>query len=415
MKTVSFCTLGCRVNQYETRALQELFVNNGYKAVPFGEICDVCIVNTCAVTEESQRKSAQMIRRALKCCNDVRVCGCFSQLCEKFDNIKRITGCFDKGSLQDFCVHNKTEKNYELLNIGFTNSDKLIGVSKTRAYLKIQDGCNGKCTYCIIPKLRGASRSRPAEDIIEEATRLVGLGYKEIILTGIETAAYNYMPIYKLIERVAAIEGLKRLRLGSLDPNVLNDSFIKTVVDTPKLMPHFHLSLQSGCSSVLKRMKRPYTAEKAKERILALRSAKPNVMLSADIICAFPQETEEEFKETAEYLKEIGFLHIHAFPYSKRPETEAAEMEGQIPEEEKRHRMSLFLDVCNEMKTNILKSKIGTDTKILVEKLTDGIAVGHSDDFCETAVKTNRPVSVGDIIECRVTDVQDGKLICRLI
>ncbi|MBE6677203.1 MAG: tRNA (N(6)-L-threonylcarbamoyladenosine(37)-C(2))-methylthiotransferase MtaB [Ruminococcaceae bacterium] len=412
MKTVSFCTLGCRVNQYETRALAELFVNNGYRAVPFGEKCDVCVVNTCAVTEESQRKSAQMIRRALKNCPDVRVCGCYSQLCGKFEGVKRITDCFDKGALQDFCTHAKTDRGYELLNIGHTHPDKLIGVSKTRAYLKIQDGCSGKCTYCIIPKLRGKSRSRPAEEIIAEAKRLVGLGYKEIILTGIETAAYNFMPLYELIKKVAEIDGLKRLRLGSLDPNVLTDAFIKTVSETPKLMPHFHLSIQSGSTDVLKRMKRPYTAETAKERISALKKARPNIMLSADIICAFPGETEEEYNETLKFIKDIGFLHIHAFPYSKRPDTEAAVMAGQIPEEEKRRRMAHFLSVCDNIKNSILFSKLGAKTSVLVEKLAEGCAVGHSDDFCEATVKTNRPVAPGDIIECRITDAKDGKLIC---
>ncbi len=415
MKTVSFCTLGCRVNQYETRALQELFINNGYSPVPFGEKCDVCIVNTCAVTEESERKSAQMIRRALRLCNDVRVCGCYTQLCGVFSGVKRITGCFNKGSLQDFYTHTNTDKGYELMCIGNTATDKLISVSKTRAFLKIQDGCNGRCTYCIIPKLRGASRSRPAEDIISEAKRLANVGYKEIILTGIETAAYNGMPLCNLIKEVAAIEGVERIRLGSLDPNVLSESFIKTISETPKFMPHLHLSLQSGSNSVLRRMKRPYTAEDALNKIKSLKAAVPDIMLSADIICSFPGETIEEFDETISFLKEISFLHIHAFPYSKRPGTEAAEMDSQIPEDEKRNRMALFLDICNAMTADILKQKIGSAVKVLIEKTVGNTAVGHSEDFCEATIKTNHPVAPGDIVKCLVTGARDGKLICEYI
>ncbi|MBQ4648037.1 MAG: tRNA (N(6)-L-threonylcarbamoyladenosine(37)-C(2))-methylthiotransferase MtaB [Clostridia bacterium] len=413
MKTVTFCTLGCRVNQYESRALAELFAVNGYTLVPFGEECDIAVVNTCAVTEESERKSAQMIRRALKLAKDVRVCGCYTERCKSFEGASRIKGCFDKGQLQDFIEIPKTQKNYELFNIGNVANEKLCGVSRTRAYVKIQDGCNGKCTYCIIPSLRGSIRSRPDEEIIAEIKRLISIGYKEIVLTGIETAAYNYMPLWELIKKVSKLEGLKRLRLGSLDPNILNESFIKTAAETDILMPHFHLSLQSGCTRILKLMKRPYTAEAAKEKIRALKAAIPHVMLSADIICSFPTETEEELEETINYLKEIGFLHVHAFSYSKRPNTPAAQMEGQIEESQKKKRMSRFIAECNGMKDDILKTKIGKTVKILIEKNTEGGATGHTEDFCEAIIKTNRPFAAGDIVSCVVTDVRGGKLICN--
>ena len=413
MKTVTFCTLGCRVNQYESRALAELFAANGYTLVPFGEECDVAVVNTCAVTEESERKSAQMIRRAMKLAEDVRVCGCYTERCKSFEGASRIKGCFDKGQLQDFIQIPKTEKNYELLNIGNVENDKLCGVSRTRAYVKIQDGCNGKCTYCIIPSLRGGIRSRPDEEIIAEIKRLISIGYKEIVLTGIETAAYNYMPLWELIKKVSKIEGLERLRLGSLDPNILNESFIKTAAETGILMPHFHLSLQSGCTRILKLMKRPYTAEDAKEKIKALKAAIPDVMLSADIICSFPTETEEELEETINYLKEIGFLHVHAFSYSKRPNTPAAQMDGQIEETQKKKRINRFITECNLMKDGILRAKLGKTVKVLTEKNTEGGATGHTEDFCEAIIKTNRPFAAGDVVSCVVTDVRDGKLICN--
>ncbi len=412
MKTISFCTLGCRVNQYETRALTEMFVNNGYTVLPFGEKCDVCIVNTCAVTEESERKSAQMIRRAQKLSSDVRVCGCYTQRCGEFPGVSRLKGCFDKGALQDFAAVDKTDRGFELLSIGNAPLSQLNGFSKARAFVKIQDGCNGKCTYCIIPKLRGGIRSRPYEDIVAEVQRLAALGYKEIVLTGIETAAYNYMPLWKLIESVAKIEGVERIRLGSLDPNILNDDFINTAKTTKKLMPHFHLSLQSGCTAVLKAMKRPYTAEKAKERIKLLQKEIPNIMLSADIICSFPGETEDNYNETLGYLKELGFLHVHAFSYSKRPGTEASEMPCQIPEQEKRRRITDFITECDAMKQNQLNKQLGQNALVLVEKLEGGEAAGHTENFCEAIVKTNRPVAVGDIIECHVSEARDGKLYC---
>lgn len=414
MKTFSVCTLGCRVNQYESRALTELFVANGYTAVPFGEKCNVCIVNTCAVTGESERKSAQMIRRAQKLCDDVRVCGCFAQNRGKFEGVKRLTGCFNKGSLQDFVTVPNTEKGYELLSIGNISAKAMPTVAAGRAYVKIEDGCNGRCTYCIIPTLRGKIRSRPPEDIMAEVKRLAADGCEEIILTGIETAAYNYMPLWELIKEVSTVEGIERIRLGSLDPLVLNPAFIKTAAETKKLMPHFHISLQSGCSRVLKLMGRPYTAEEAKEKIKALQMAIPGVMLSADIICSFPTETAEELEETITYLEDIGFLHIHAFSYSKRPGTPAAEMAGQVPEDEKRRRIKGFIERCKAMSADTLSSFIGKSVKVLVEKVVGDTAHGHTEHFCEATVKTNRPLREGDIVECTVYTVEDSTLICSI-
>lgn len=413
MKSISFCTLGCRVNQYESRALAESFAANGYTVVPFGEKCDVCIVNTCAVTAESERKSAQMIRRAIKTAKEVRVCGCYAERRGDIPDADQVVGCRNKGALQSFEVVETTEKGYELLNIGKVSSKMLPTISEARAFVKIQDGCNGKCTYCIIPKLRGRTRSRPPLEIIAEVKRLTADGCKEIVLTGIETAAYNYMPLWSLIKEVAAIDGIERLRLGSLDPLVLSDEFIKTAIETKKLMPHFHLSLQSGNTRILKLMGRPYTAEEAKAKISALKEALPRVMLSADIICSFPTETVEELKETVEYLKDIGFVHIHAFSYSKRPDTPAAAMDGQVPENEKKVRMAYFLEECREMSDSILNGKIGTRVKILVEKATAIAADGHTEDFCEATVESTGLYSQGEIVECVVSDVRDNKLICK--
>ena len=417
MKKVSVFTLGCRVNQYESRALAEFFVKKGYALVPFGEECDVCIVNTCAVTAESERKSAQLIRRASRFAKDVRVCGCYvaarGDALSDMPFVTKAAGCVGKTSLADE-VPRLTEKDFELMDIATVSGERLPTMSSARAYIKIQDGCNGRCTYCIIPALRGKVRSRPVEDIFDEAKRLVADGCKEIILTGIETAAYNYMPLPELIKQIAGIDGLSRLRLGSLDPNAINEKFIEVARTTPVLMPHFHISLQSGCDRILALMKRPYKAEEAKKRLLALKKSVPDVKLSADIICSFPTETEEELKETVSYLKSIGFLHIHAFSYSKRPNTPAAEMDGQIPEEIKKHRMRYFLDECQKMERDIHESKIGSNDRVLVEKATEGGFVGHTADFCEALIKTNTIYTEGDLVDVRIAEYADGKLICQV-
>lgn len=413
MKTVSICTLGCRVNQYESRAIAELFIKQGYTLVEFGEKCDVCIINTCAVTAESERKSAQMIRRAKRFAGEVRVCGCYAERNKELTGqfVTQSTGCTGKTALSGVSPV-FTDKGFELANIATVPFDGAKTFSSTRAYIKIQDGCNGRCTYCIIPSLRGRSRSRPTEEITAEAVRLAAAGYREIILTGIETAAYNYEPLYRLLERVAAVDGIERIRLGSLDPNVLNADFISTAATLPKLMPHFHISLQSGCDRILRLMGRPYTAETAKERIEALKAAVPRVRLSADIICSFPTETEQELEETLSYLKGIGFSHIHAFSYSKRPNTPAAVMQGQIPEDEKKRRMHKFLAECAEMEKAQRDSKIETFDTVLVEKTDGGYALGHTEDFFEAKIKSDRLINTGDLIKVKVIGTSGDKLLC---
>lgn len=416
MKTVSICTLGCRVNQYESRAIAELFIKQGYTVMDFGKECDVCIVNTCAVTAESERKSAQMIRRAAKLAKDVRVCGCFAErkgdIAEDFPFITKKVGCNGKTALADI-VPSFTDKGFEKAEIATVPSKDVKQFSSARAFVKIQDGCMGKCTYCIIPSLRGKVRSRPYEEIVAEVERLITNGCKEIVLTGIETAAYNYEPLPKLLQRVAKVEGIKRLRLGSLDPNALNESFIKTAAELPILMPHFHISLQSGCDRILKLMRRPYTADDAKRRILALKEAVPNVQLSADIICSFPTESYEELEKTLGFLKEIGFSHIHAFSYSKRPGTPAAEMEGQIPEDEKKRRMHHFLTECLKMENDIRSARIGSTDTVLVEKAENVVAFGHTEDFLEAKIKTSHPHLEGDLLEVIITGTDGEYLECE--
>lgn len=416
MKRVSFCTLGCRVNQYETRAIAELFVKQGFVLTPFGEECDVCFVNTCAVTAESERKSAQMIRRAARFAKEVRVCGCYvERRGADFADMPFVglrVGCVGKTAVAGV-EPEFAEDGFELQNIATVPLQGAF--PKARAYIKVQDGCCGSCSYCVIPSLRGKPRSRPLESVVAEAERLVKGGCREVVLTGVETAAYSRAPLSALIERVARVEGLCRLRLGSLDPKALNPRFIGTVSSLPAVMPHFHISLQSGCDRILSLMRRNYTASDAKRRLEALREALPDVKFSADVICSFPTETEAELCETLDYLKGIGFSHIHAFSYSKRPGTEAARMGGQIPEAEKKRRMRYFLSECEKMECVALESKAGSAEYVLAERAGEGFVSGHTADFAEAFVQTKSPHAEGDFVRCEVLGREDRRLVCTEI
>lgn len=413
-KKISFYTLGCRVNQYESEALAELALKKGYTVVPFGEKCEICVVNTCAVTAESSRKSAQIIRRASKTADAVYVAGCYSELepqkVKSITSVKKLVGCNGKSKLFDGLEASFTDKGFELLSIANVPSKTVGFSSNCRAYIKIQDGCNGRCSYCIIPSLRGPSRSRPVEEVYAEAKRLVLNGFKEITLTGIETAAYNGAPLSELISKIASLSGLERVRLGSLDPNCLNDRFIETLKNEKKMMPHLHLSLQSGCTRILNLMNRPYTAKEAEEKIKKLKNAVPKVMLSADIISSFPTETEQEFEETADFLNRIGFLHIHAFSYSPRPGTPAAVMDGQVDEQEKKRRNAELIALAARMKKELLSKKIGTECKVLIESKKGSYYLGHSEDYAEIAVSSQEPLSEGKIIKVTVSKT-DGALL----
>lgn len=407
-KTVGIYTLGCRVNQYESCAIAELLKARGVTVKKQGE-CDYYIVNTCAVTAESERKSRQLVRRFAKNAK-VLVIGCASQIDDsynKIDNVIYIGGNVNKTAVVDVIT---SDTNYEKYSVSDINNavyepmclsmkDELF--SECRAFIKIQDGCNGKCTYCIIPKCRGHVRSREFEEIIEEARRLVELGYSEIILTGIEVSAYNKAPLYKLIDSLSEVEGLKRLRLGSLSPNIINDNFLDSVSKSKNFMPHFHLSLQSCCDSVLKGMQRPYRKNDIFERIGKIREYVPDAMISADIIVGFPGETEEDFLETMNALRELRIFHVHSFPYSERKGTVAAEMENSVPKNVRAERNCRLIEALVETKKSILDEYIGKNVSVLIEKIVDGIAVGHTREFLEASFEAES-FNVGDIVEIAV-------------
>ena len=404
-------TLGCRVNQYESDAIMQELKKYGAKIVPPTEACDICVINTCSVTAESDRKSKQMIRRlATKNPNAIiAVTGCYSQInpedAMKINGVSLVCGNNDKSRIAKRVIELYNEKSDECQLI---RSDVFGGkfdvmsvgapLTRTRAFIKIQDGCNSKCAYCIIPSARGRVRSNLPENILKEARTIVNEGCAEIVFTGIETAAYghdfkNKHSLGDLLAEANKIEGLKRIRLGSLDPSAITEEFVAKIKDLDKIANHFHISMQSGCTKTLNDMRRKYNIEMAKKSIGYLKCAFKGLMLSADVITGFPGETDEDFKETLEFFKEQRFLHLHIFPYSKRDGTPAAEMKNQVPDEIKKKRLHKLSAQQMEIKKELLEEFIqeNCSCEVLFESYDGEYVLGHTTSFVE--VKAKSPVS----------------------
>jgi threonylcarbamoyladenosine tRNA methylthiotransferase MtaB len=369
---VSVYTLGCRVNQYESRAISEYLEANGAEIVPFGAECDACIINTCAVTAESERKSRQIIRRASKISPDcaVFVTGCQSQLhpeaASKIDNVVYVGGNAGKLSVAKAVLEYKKSQTAQPVidNLVFSDEYEEYSVrvpDHTRAYVKIEDGCENKCAYCIIPRVRGPVRSRAPENVICEVKALADLGYKEIVLTGIETCSYQY-GLADLIKEIAKIDGIERIRLSSANPSFINKRFTDAIKDVKKFCPHFHLSLQSFCDKTLNAMRRRYNVRMIKENCAYLRENIEGVCFTADMICGFPGETDEDFEQTLQNTKELGLLFAHIFPYSDRPDTEASKMPCKVDDGTKNERCARLREAVSTSQKEIL-------TDILIIKL----------------------------------------------
>ena len=405
-KKASFYTLGCRVNQYETRALEEAFSKNGFDICTFDEKCDVYVINTCTVTAESDRKSRQMIRRARKIGGETTVVmavGCMVQT--STDAVKEMTGLDyacgtrDKMSVVIKATEflNKKRRAFEVCPTDFkkyTDIEKMsiTGSDTTRAFLKICDGCNNNCSYCIIPKARGPICSKPQEEVCREVENLCKNGWREVVLTGIETAAYGkdtkQTDLGTLVEKVNGLDTeLLRIRLGSLEPAFMKREVVDKFASCKKLMPHYHLSLQSGCDTVLSAMRRKYNTSQFLKVLCSIRERIEDVTFTTDIIVGFPGETEEMFEETCEFVKKCGFLYVHIFPYSDRNGTEASNMPGKISDTEKKRRAARLFKVMLETRRAVLESYKGKTRQMLVETVNDGVALGHTDNFIE--VKCN--------------------------
>ena len=420
MKKAALHNLGCKVNAYETEAMQELLEQNGYEIVPFQEGADIYIINTCTVTNMADRKSRQMIHRAKKMNPDAIVvaAGCYVQAQE---NSGKVDECIDivignnkKQNLIEILEEYEQKRKeadgmfvqQEVIDINHTKEYEELHLTKTaehtRAYIKVQDGCNQFCTYCIIPYARGRVRSRRKEEVVEEVSTLAGNGYKEVVLTGIHLSSYGVdfeekETLLSLIQAVHAIEGIERIRLGSLEPRIITEEFAAALSALPKICPHFHLSLQSGCEATLKRMNRRYSAEEYFEKCTLIRKHFENPALTTDVIVGFPGETEEEFEESRAFVEKVNFYETHIFKYSKRQGTKAAVMPDQVPEQEKTRRSNILLALDEQNRKVYEERFAGKETEILVEEQMekDGKTywVGHTKEYIRLAVVSDENLS----------------------
>lgn len=400
--TFSIYTLGCRVNQYESRVIAEELTAKGLVEASFNDICDIYIINTCAVTAESVRKSRQMIRRAKKHNPDAKVIvtGCFSQISpdkvEELDLADAIIGNSNKikATLDAITEENKEKLNRDNFEDAEYENYILNSPTRYREYIKIQDGCEGKCAYCVIPRARGPIRSKPRESVIKEVKLLAQKGVKEVILTGIEISAYEY-DLPSLLLEIDDIEGVERISLGSLEPTLITEEFAETLSKVTKLTPHFHISVQSGCTTVLNRMRRKYNVQRLEKSLEYLRNEFSHLQLTCDIIVGFPGETDEEFEETKALLERNKFLHAHIFPYSIRPETAAAQMPNQIPENIKAQRAAELDAIQRQIKAELLEKELSKRlcVPVLFETFEDGVCTGHSDNYIEFCTESNEDLT----------------------
>lgn len=386
-RTVAIHSLGCKVNSYEAESMEQLLKQAGYTIVPFDEniTADIYIINTCSVTNIADRKSRQMLHKSKKINPDAIVvaAGCYVNADTKKaaeDNaVDIVLGNNCKINIVEALENYYKDKNNSEMVVDFKEKQeyeelKLDEVSThTRAYIKIQDGCNQFCSYCIIPYTRGRIRSRDIDEIEEEVTKLVSKGFKEVVLTGIHLTSYgvdnNKGSLLEVIMRLDKIDGLQRIRLGSLEPRVITEEFAKTLSSSKKICPHFHLSLQSGCDTVLKRMNRKYTTQEYYDKCCILRKYFNNPAITTDVIVGFPQETEEEFEATKVFLEKVHFYEMHIFKYSRRKGTVADCMEGQVDEKVKTQRSAILLELENKMSKEYRQQHIGKTEEVLIEEI----------------------------------------------
>lgn len=451
MKKVALHNLGCKVNAYETEAMQEMLEKEGYEIVPFKEGADVYIINTCTVTNIADRKSRQMLHRARKMNPDAVVvaAGCYVQAQEnehheldscidivignnkKQDLIQILNDYEAKRSAQKSDLSKKNpersgeesdaSQKKEVIDINHTKEYENLNLSRTgehtRAYIKVQDGCNQFCSYCIIPFARGRVRSRSLEDVVQEVTALAENGYKEVVLTGIHLSSYGIdfegreaeekADLLALILAVHEIQGIERIRLGSLEPRIITEEFAKTIAALPKMCPHFHLSLQSGCDATLKRMNRRYTSDEYFEKCELLRKYFEHPALTTDVIVGFPGETEEEFEESKAFVDKVNFYETHIFKYSKREGTRAAVMENQVPEQIKAERSARLIALGQQKQEAYEKEMVGKEVEILVEEpaVIDGkeVQVGHTKEYIKVALESEKNLQ-NQIVKVRIDD-----------
>lgn len=425
MKKAALHNLGCKVNAYETEAMQEMLEQAGYEIVPFREGADIYIINTCTVTNIADRKSRQMLHRARKMNPDAIVvaAGCYVQAqAEK----QEVDPCIDivlgnnrkKDLIAVLEEYQQKKAEGECLeeveDISRTKDYEPLSLTKpgdhTRAYIKVQDGCNQFCTYCIIPYARGRVRSREVEDVIREVRALAENGYREVVLTGIHLSSYGIdfdgeRHLLELIRAVHEVEGIRRIRLGSLEPGIITEEFAEALAALPKMCPHFHLSLQSGCDATLKRMNRRYTSGEYYEKCRILRKYFDRPALTTDVIVGFPGETEEEFRQSMEFVDKVDFYETHIFKYSRREGTKAAVMENQVSEQVKAQRSALMISLGEKKRRAYEESFVGSEMEVLVEEpdVIDGrkVQTGHTKEYIKVALESGEDLR-NQIVKVRI-------------
>ena len=423
---IAFYTLGCKVNQYETQALEQLVTQRGHSLVPFEETADAYVINTCTVTAVSDKKSRQVIRRARKAAPDavIAVCGCYPQThpddVEKL-GVDLISGTGDRTGFVDLLEREWRDRQpitalddaFQRRSFESLPAGGLEG--RTRAMLKMEDGCVNFCSYCIIPYARGRVRSLPLADCVRQARELEAAGYREIVLTGIEISSWGQDLEGKpeLMEAIEAIcQGLSpdtRVRLGSLEPRTITPDFCRRAAALPNLCPHFHLSMQSGCDTVLARMNRKYDSNRYYESVKFLHEVYDRPAITTDLIVGFPGETEEEFQQTLDFIQKCAFSAMHIFPYSKRPGTPAAKLPGQVLNAVKEERAHRAAQIARTMQDTYLDSWVGETVPVLFEEERDGLWRGHTTRYCEVTVQSAQPLH-NQLRQVRLTGRDGGAL-----
>lgn len=428
MKTVAFHTLGCKVNTYESNAMLKIFNEAGYQEVDFKQVADVYVINTCTVTNTGDSKSRQMIRKAIRKNPKATICvvGCYSQTApeeiEKIEGVGVVLGTQYRSDVVKYVDEHletgemviKVDNVMNLRKFEDLNIDRF---KNTRAFLKIQDGCNNFCTYCIIPYARGRVRSRQKESVLNQAQRLVDNGYVEIVLTGIHTAGYGEdlddYSFYELLVDLVKIKGLKRLRISSIETSQISDEIIDLIGSNEIIVDHLHVPLQAGSDATLKRMNRKYTTAEYLEKINKIRSYLPNIAFTTDVIVGFPGETDEEFEETYNFIKQVNYSELHVFPYSPRKNTPAAKMKDQVNDQIKHERANRLLQLSKELNHEFALKQIGKTLKVLFEKRDGEYLIGHAGDYLKVKVKTADNL-IGEIVTIKIDkydEILEGRVV----
>ena len=426
MKKAASFALGCKVNQYESEAIAELFAEKGYEIVGIDEEADVYVINTCTVTNFGDKKSRQLIRKVKRQNENaiVAVVGCYAQTAPqelmKVEGVNLVIGTKDRAQIVEMVENYDVSRGVEnhVTDIMKERVFEPLSIQKlanrTRAYLKIQDGCSQYCSYCIIPYARGPIRSREPQEVLAEVKRLADNGFKEVVLTGIHVASYGKdrrdTSLLEILRQVHEVEGIERIRFSSIEPNVVTEEFAQAMAELPKVCDHFHLSLQSGCDKTLKEMNRKYDTEKYRQAAATLRKYLPHVALTTDIIVGFPGETEEDFQASYDFAKKIGFAKIHVFPYSPKRGTPAAARKDQLPNAVKSERSHKLITLSDQMAADFLREYVGQDVEVLYERMVeDGVYEGHTTNYIKVRGRSEKDLT-NQICKTHITKAEGEEL-----